>query len=192
MKLKLDENLSRHLKLVLTTLEHDTLTAADENLLSRPDAEIERAASREERMLLTLDVEFADLRKYPPGLSSRHHPVPPALGKPVCRGFRSPQRPGQVRRLRCLRRSRTRGRPPPPESRGIKLSRSSKLRPLLEIVTSDRESCGHSVAAPQDSKRSFEVLRLLIPLLAFNYSFPSSAPRLGRKNVTGGDLDACN
>ncbi|HMK74699.1 MAG TPA: hypothetical protein VK568_00815 [Thermodesulfobacteriota bacterium] len=52
MKLKLDENLSRHLKPLLTGLGHDVLTAA---------------ALREERMLLTLDLEFADLRKYPPG-----------------------------------------------------------------------------------------------------------------------------
>jgi len=34
MKLKLDENLSRHLKPVLTEFGHDVLTAADENLLS--------------------------------------------------------------------------------------------------------------------------------------------------------------
>jgi predicted nuclease of predicted toxin-antitoxin system len=67
MKLKLDENLSRHLKPVLTAQGHDALTAADECLLSRPDTEIARAAGSEGRMLLTLDVEFADLRKYPPG-----------------------------------------------------------------------------------------------------------------------------
>jgi hypothetical protein len=34
MKLKLDENLSRHLKPVLIGLGHDVLTTADENLLS--------------------------------------------------------------------------------------------------------------------------------------------------------------
>jgi predicted nuclease of predicted toxin-antitoxin system len=67
MKLKLDENLSRHLKPELIELGHDVLTAADEDLLSRPDTEIARAASHEHRMLLTLDIEFADLRKYPPG-----------------------------------------------------------------------------------------------------------------------------
>jgi predicted nuclease of predicted toxin-antitoxin system len=67
MKLKLDENLSRHLKPLLTRVGHDVLTAADENLLSTSDTEIAAAALREERMLLTLDVEFADLRKYPPG-----------------------------------------------------------------------------------------------------------------------------
>ena len=67
MKLKLDENLSRHLKPVLIGLGHDVRTAADENLLSHPDTEIARAAKEEQRMLMTLDVEFADLRKYPPG-----------------------------------------------------------------------------------------------------------------------------
>ena len=67
MKLKLDENLSRHLKPVLTELGHDVLTAADENLLSRPDTEVATRATGEGRILLTLDIEFADLRKYPPG-----------------------------------------------------------------------------------------------------------------------------
>jgi predicted nuclease of predicted toxin-antitoxin system len=67
MKLKPDENLSRHLKPFLIDLGHDILTAADENLLSHPDTEIAQAAKEEHRMLMTLDVEFADLRKYPPG-----------------------------------------------------------------------------------------------------------------------------
>jgi len=67
MKLKLDENLSRHLKPALTGLGHDVLTAADEGLLSRADVEIAAGAAREGRILLTLDIEFADLRKYPPG-----------------------------------------------------------------------------------------------------------------------------
>jgi predicted nuclease of predicted toxin-antitoxin system len=67
MKLKLDENLSRHLKSMLTGLGHDVLTAADENLLSRPDTEVAAVCLKEGRMLFTLDIEFADLRKYPPG-----------------------------------------------------------------------------------------------------------------------------
>jgi predicted nuclease of predicted toxin-antitoxin system len=67
MKLKLDENLSRHLKPVLIGLGHDVLTAADENLLSRPDVEVAACAAREGRILLSLDIEFADLRKHPPG-----------------------------------------------------------------------------------------------------------------------------
>jgi predicted nuclease of predicted toxin-antitoxin system len=81
MRIKLDENLSRHLKPFLNDLGHDTLTAADEGLLSRPDTEVAEAAIREGRMLFTLDVEFADLRKHPPGM----HPGiilfrPPSFG----------------------------------------------------------------------------------------------------------------
>jgi predicted nuclease of predicted toxin-antitoxin system len=66
MKLKLDENLSCHLKPALIELGHDVMTAADENLLSHPETEIAKTAKEEQRMLLTLDIEFADLRKYPP------------------------------------------------------------------------------------------------------------------------------
>lgn len=67
MKLKLDENLSRHLKPLLAASGHDVSTAEDEGLLSQPDPVIAKAAASEARMLLTLDVEFGDLRKYPPG-----------------------------------------------------------------------------------------------------------------------------
>jgi predicted nuclease of predicted toxin-antitoxin system len=67
MKLKLDENLSRPLKPILIGLGHDVLTAADEDLLSHPDADVAAGAAREGRILLSLDIEFADLRKYPPG-----------------------------------------------------------------------------------------------------------------------------
>ncbi|MBI2335612.1 MAG: DUF5615 family PIN-like protein [Deltaproteobacteria bacterium] len=67
MKLKLDENISRHLKPILQKLNHDVMTAADEGLLSQPDPIIAAVCKEERRILLTLDVEFADLRKYPPG-----------------------------------------------------------------------------------------------------------------------------
>lgn len=67
MKLKLDENLSRHLVAALAALGHDVQTAADEDLLGQPDSQIGTAARQEERLLLTLDVGFADLRRYPPG-----------------------------------------------------------------------------------------------------------------------------
>ena len=88
MKLKLDENLSRHLKPILANLGHDVLTAADENLLSQPDTVIASAAFKEERILLTLDIEFADLRKYPPGT----HPGiilfrPPSFGPLTVNAF---------------------------------------------------------------------------------------------------------
>jgi len=67
VKLKLDENLSRHLKSILLRLGHDTETVAEEGLLSRPDIEIGLAAKSAGRVLLTLDLEFGDLRRFPPG-----------------------------------------------------------------------------------------------------------------------------
>ena len=67
MKLKLDENLSRKLREPLRELGFDATTAVEEGLQGRPDTEVGEVASREGRMILTLDLEFADLRKYPPG-----------------------------------------------------------------------------------------------------------------------------
>jgi len=66
-KLKLDENLSILLKSTLSRMGYDVRTAGEEELLGRPDIEIAAAAHREERVLLTLDLEFGDLRKHPPG-----------------------------------------------------------------------------------------------------------------------------
>ena len=67
MKIKLDENISRHLKPHLQKAGYDTFTAADEELLGKPDVEVGTAARSEGRILFTLDLEFADLRKFPPG-----------------------------------------------------------------------------------------------------------------------------
>ena len=67
MDIKLDENLSRHLKKSLSQYGHDVVTVSDERLLGKSDIEIGNAAKAEGRVLFTLDVEFADLRKYPAG-----------------------------------------------------------------------------------------------------------------------------
>jgi len=66
-KLKLDENLSVHLKSTLSRMGCNVRTAGEEDLLGRDDVEIAAAARREERVLLTLGLEFGDLRKHPPG-----------------------------------------------------------------------------------------------------------------------------
>ena len=67
MKIKIDENLSRHLKDPLVQLGHDVFTALEEGLLGKVDIEIGAAAKSEDRMIFTLDLDFADLRKFPPG-----------------------------------------------------------------------------------------------------------------------------
>lgn len=93
MRLKLDENLSRHLKPVLIALGHDVLTAADEDLLSSPDVQVAACAAREDRMLLTLDIEFADLRKYPPGSHPGIMLFRPASLGPLSVNLNSPAAP---------------------------------------------------------------------------------------------------
>ena len=68
MRLKLDENISRALKDSLSARGHDVMTASDEGLLGQPDSEIAAAARNEGRMVMTFDLDFADLRRFPPGL----------------------------------------------------------------------------------------------------------------------------
>ena len=67
MKIKLDENLSRQLQSSLQDLGHDVSTACDEGLSGRPDTEVMKASRIEGRLVFTLDVGFADVRKFPPG-----------------------------------------------------------------------------------------------------------------------------
>lgn len=67
MKIKLDENLPASLAEVLTADGHDVDTVLAEGLGGRGDPEIAAAAKADERMLITLDKGFADIRSYPPG-----------------------------------------------------------------------------------------------------------------------------
>jgi predicted nuclease of predicted toxin-antitoxin system len=67
MRIKIDENISRHLKPFLTQEGHEAATAGEEGLLGKTDAEVGAAAKAEGMLLFTLDLEFADLRKFPPG-----------------------------------------------------------------------------------------------------------------------------
>jgi predicted nuclease of predicted toxin-antitoxin system len=67
VNIKLDENLSRHLKDQLLPLGHNVSTAFEEGLLGKVDVDVSAAAKGEDRMVFTLDLDFADLRKFPPG-----------------------------------------------------------------------------------------------------------------------------
>lgn len=67
MKLKLDENVTVATVAVLTEAGHDVHTVADEALTGRPDADVWAACRTEQRMLVTFDLGFADVRSYPPG-----------------------------------------------------------------------------------------------------------------------------
>lgn len=67
LRLKLDENLPRRIEPALRGLGHDIETALSEHLGGSPDPQILAACTRENRILVTLDLDFADIREYPPG-----------------------------------------------------------------------------------------------------------------------------
>ena len=67
MKIKLDENLPVDLLPVLAELGHDAHTPGDEGLSSATDEAIWEAAQREERFLITQDLDFSDARRFAPG-----------------------------------------------------------------------------------------------------------------------------
>jgi predicted nuclease of predicted toxin-antitoxin system len=67
VKVKLDENLPVSASQVLTEIGHDVETVIGEGLAGNDDPTVLAAASSEERLLVTLDRGFGDVRAYPPG-----------------------------------------------------------------------------------------------------------------------------
>jgi predicted nuclease of predicted toxin-antitoxin system len=67
VRLKLDENLGRRLRPLLTEHGHDVDTVVDEGLGGADDDAVAAAAKREGRMLLTLDLDFSDIARFAPG-----------------------------------------------------------------------------------------------------------------------------
>ena len=67
MKFKLDENLPELAAGRMRELGHDVHTVADERLNGADDSVVLRRAVDEDRVLVTLDLDFADVRSYPPG-----------------------------------------------------------------------------------------------------------------------------
>lgn len=70
MKLKLDENLPESLLPTPKTLRHDVDNVRIEGLRGQSDSDVWRAAQKEERFLITQDLDFSDIRKFSPGT---HH-----------------------------------------------------------------------------------------------------------------------
>ena len=66
-RFKLDENLPRDAEALLHGVGFDVETALSENLGGAEDPTILRACRDEGRVLITLDLDFADIRAYPPG-----------------------------------------------------------------------------------------------------------------------------
>jgi predicted nuclease of predicted toxin-antitoxin system len=67
MKVKLDENMPTGLVGILNRYGHNAATVPQQGLAGQSDAVIWEAAQRESRFLITMDLDFADIRRFPPG-----------------------------------------------------------------------------------------------------------------------------
>lgn len=66
MRFKLDENLPADAAQVFREAGHDADTVLEESLGGEPDPRIASMCVREDRVLVSLDTDFADIRAYPP------------------------------------------------------------------------------------------------------------------------------
>lgn len=67
MKIKLDENLPIDLVDLLVAFQHDVHTVLGERLAGKSDSQIFHAASSEDRLLITQDLDFSDIHRFKPG-----------------------------------------------------------------------------------------------------------------------------
>jgi predicted nuclease of predicted toxin-antitoxin system len=66
MQFKIDENLHADVADLLRQHGHDALTVYDQGMRSHSDEDIAKVCQREARALVTLDLDFADIRVFPP------------------------------------------------------------------------------------------------------------------------------
>lgn len=65
-RFKLDENLPAELADLLRAAGHEVATAREQGLGGEPDTRVAEVCRSERRVLLTLDLDFGDIRSYPP------------------------------------------------------------------------------------------------------------------------------
>jgi predicted nuclease of predicted toxin-antitoxin system len=65
-KFKVDENLPIEVAELLAGAGHDALTVHDQQMVGEPDTRLSQVCQREDRAIITLDLDFADIRTYPP------------------------------------------------------------------------------------------------------------------------------
>jgi predicted nuclease of predicted toxin-antitoxin system len=70
VRFKLDENLPRDAEALLRAAGHDVQTVLGERLGGKPDTEVLDACRTESRVLVTFDLDFSDIRLYPPATHS--------------------------------------------------------------------------------------------------------------------------
>jgi predicted nuclease of predicted toxin-antitoxin system len=66
MRFKTDENLHPEVANLLRQHGHDVSTVWDQRMQGKGDSQIADAIRKENRALITLDKDFADIRNYPP------------------------------------------------------------------------------------------------------------------------------
>ena len=66
MKFKIDENLPVEVSDLLVGAGYDAVTVWDQQLHGATDAEIATVCQEEDRILITLDLDFANIQVYPP------------------------------------------------------------------------------------------------------------------------------
>lgn len=67
LKFKVDENLPAEAAELLSSAGHDAVTVGEQRMVGEPDMNVAMVSQREGRAVVTLDLDFADIRAYPPG-----------------------------------------------------------------------------------------------------------------------------
>ncbi|MBF0460929.1 MAG: DUF5615 family PIN-like protein [Magnetococcales bacterium] len=68
MKFKIDENLPSEVTLLLRGAGHDALSVLDQSLGGTDDGTVFDVCRAEQRILVTLDLDFANMYAYPPAM----------------------------------------------------------------------------------------------------------------------------
>ena len=85
MRFKLDENLPPAAVVLLRGLGHDVMTVYDQDLQSCTDPEVIKACQEEDRILVSLDLDFSNILVFPPEIYAGlvvirlHKPGPKAV-----------------------------------------------------------------------------------------------------------------
>jgi len=66
LQFKIDENLHADAAELLRQQGHDAITVYDQNLQGEADTNIANVCRQEQRVIVTLDLDFSDIRQYPP------------------------------------------------------------------------------------------------------------------------------
>ena len=66
MRCKIDEHLPLEIKDLLAEHQHEPVTVAEQGMAGSIDPDVAQVCRKEGRALLTLDLDFSDIRAYPP------------------------------------------------------------------------------------------------------------------------------